>query len=373
MQRSGDQGRSWDAPVEVLPPTTPATFHDENFSPGSFTWQAGLEWRPTDKWLLRASHGTSFKAPDMHFIYAGDSGFFTTIFDEYACRRDGFDPSDPSNPCTGPDYQYSSFGVRHGDPNLEPEKGDSTTFGFVFDPIEGMSVSVDWWDVELKNAVSDIASSEIFRNEADCLLGQDRDGNPVDPNSETCLFWQSLVDRDTTQFGDDKVTQFESFPINQSLTHTKGIDATFSYKMETDRWGDFDMSLGWTHVLEHEFQQLRSDDVEDIRDDKQFFDFRSRMNAQVVWEKNDWTTGVYMTRWGSLPNWAETDRIGPYFIWNLNVARRFNDKAEVTLFVNNVFDNIHPKDDTFNTWPFFWRAYSPIGREFFVQFDYKFN
>jgi iron complex outermembrane receptor protein len=364
---------SWDAPVEVLPPTTPATFTDENFSPGAFTWQAGLEWRPTQKLLLRASHGTSFKAPDMHYIFAGDSGFFTGIFDEYACRRDGFDPSQTPNPCTGPDYQYTSFGIRHGDPNLEPEKGDSTTIGFVFDPIENMSVSVDWWDVELRNAVSDIASSEILRNEADCLLGMDRDGNAVDPNSQSCLFWTSLVDRDFSQFGEERVQQIESFPINQSLTHTRGIDASFSYELETNRLGKFNLGLGWTHVLEHEYQQLLTDDIEDIRDNKQFFDFRSRMTGTVVWEKDDWTTGVFMTRWGSLPNWAETDRIAPHFLWNLNVAKRFNDKAEVTLFVNNVFDKIHPRDDTFDSWPFFWRAYSPIGREFYVQFDYKFN
>ena len=42
-------------------------------------------------------------------------------------------------------------------------------------------------------------------------------------------------------------------------------------------------------------------------------------------------------------------------------------------FVNNLLDTKAPEDDSFNTFPFFWRAYSPVGREVFVQFDYKFN
>ena len=98
-----------------------------------------------------------------------------------------------------------------------------------------------------------------------------------------------------------------------------------------------------------------------------------RISGSLVWEKNDWTSAVYYTRWGSLPNWAETGRIGPHILWNVNVAKKITEKATVGVYVNNVFDRIHPRDDTFNTYPFFWRQFSPIGREVFVQLDYKFN
>jgi iron complex outermembrane receptor protein len=37
-----------------------------------------------------------------------------------------------------------------------------------------------------------------------------------------------------------------------------------------------------------------------------------------------------------------------------------------------VFDKIAPRDDTFNTYPYFWRDFSPIGREIAVQVDYTF-
>ncbi|TNY02888.1 TonB-dependent receptor domain-containing protein, partial [Escherichia coli] len=36
---------------------------------GAFTYNAGLEFRPTKELLLRAQHATSFRAPDMNYIF----------------------------------------------------------------------------------------------------------------------------------------------------------------------------------------------------------------------------------------------------------------------------------------------------------------
>jgi len=88
---------------------------------------------------------------------------------------------------------------------------------------------------------------------------------------------------------------------------------------------------------------------------------------------DDWNVNVNGYRWGSLPNWEETGRIGSYVIWNTQVSKEITDKVTIGLAINNVLDELAPKDDSFNTYPFFWRAYSPIGREVFVSFSYKFN
>src|SRR3546814_1138804 len=100
---------------------------------------------------------------------------------------------------------------------------------------------------------------------------------------------------------------------------------------------------------------------------------RSRCHWTVTGDKYDWSASVDGYRWVSLPNWEETGRIAPYIIWNANVQKKITDNATVGLFVNNVLDKLHPEDDSFNSYPFFWRAYSPIGREVFVQFSYQFH
>lgn len=346
---------------------------------GAVTWGAGLEWRPVDSLLLRGTHSTSFRAPDMHYVFARESGFFNNgFFDEYRCRRDGGDPTasvnEPDTCFEGTDYVYSVFATRSGSTELEEETGRSTTVGFVWDIMDNMSMSVDWYNIKLEGAVRDISTSYLVRNEADCRLGVTRDGQPVDTGSEACAFFLGLIDRlPANDVSDEKVDTYRSIPFNQSMQRTSGLDATWRYNIDTDRMGDFNLQLGWTHVLKLEQQEFPGSDIVDIRDHLQYFNFRSRVNWSVGWERNDWSAQLYGYRWGSLPNWEETGRIAPYIIWNGNVQKQFGENFRLGLYVNNIFDKLHPKDDSFNSYPFFWRAYSPVGREVFLQAEYKFN
>jgi len=352
-------------------------YDDASSVDGASTWMAGLEWRPFDSLLLRGSHSTSFRAPDMHYIFARPSGFFLNgALDEYRCRRDGLNPLSNTDCGAGNTYTYSIEGVREGNRNLQEETGKSTTVGFVWDVVDQMSISVDYYQIELKGAVKDISYGYLMRNEADCRLGKTRDGSPVDGTSAACNYFRSLVGRegiDAVTGADERVVDYRSVPFNQASQKTSGIDATWKYKIDTDRWGDFDLSASWTHVLKLEDQEFPGSGTRNVRDHKQFFNFRSRVNWAASWNRDDWAASLYGYRWGSLPNWEETGRIGSYVIWNANVQKKLTNKATLGLYVNNVFDTLAPSDDSYNSYPFFWRAYSPIGREVFVQFEYKLN
>lgn len=340
---------------------------------GAATWSAGLEWRPFSNLLIRGSHATSFRAPDMHYVFAQPSGFFVGIVDEYRCRRDGIDPT--SQACTfSPNYQYTIAGTRQGNLDLEEETGKSTTIGFVWDVVDNLSLSVDWYKIKLEGAVNDINTGYLLRNEADCRLGQRRDGSPVNGNSTECQFFTGLITRlGVGQFTDDEIDSYRSFPINSSMTETSGIDATVRYRLDTDRLGNFDFNLSWTHVLKLEDQEFPGSEVRNLRDHPQFFNQRSRLNWGAQWERGDWQANVNGYRLGSLPNWAETDRIAPYIIWNAGLQKKITDKMTIGFAVQNLFDKLAPSDDTFNSYPFFWRSYSPIGREVFANINYKFN
>ena len=340
-------------------------FNDASEINGAFTWSTGLEWRPVDSLLVRGSYATSFKAPDMHYIYAGESGFYTYAFDEYACRSAGLNPA---KDCTGNLFHPQVFGTRQGDPRLKAEEGKSFTAGVVWDVMDDLSLTVDYYSIELEGAISDL-TGRLYREEAACRLGTNRDGSPVDQTSARCAEFIARVMRDST----GEIVEIATYPQNQAQTKTSGIDARVAYKLDTDRMGDFSAELAWTHVLKLEAQEYAGEEFENQRDHMQFFNFRSRVNWQVGWQKDDWNVNVNGYRWGSLPNWAETGRIAPYIIWNARVERKITDKATVGVSVNNLLNKLHPEDDTFNSYPYFWRAFSPIGREVFVHFNYKFN
>lgn len=335
----------------------------------AFTYNLGLEWRPIDSLLVRGAYATSFRAPDLHYIFADESGFFSGVFDEYNCRASGMTVTECGNDA---EWNYTAFGVRSGNPGLSEEEGESFTVGFVWDVIDNLSVSVDYYDIELEGIVGDLSSSYILRNEADCRLGMDRDGNPVDGNSEFCQFIIGSVIRTPTGPDEGEIEEVRRGPINRALQSTSGIDANLRYRLETEREGAFFFELAYSHTLESEFREF-PDSVPFDRDSLQNFDWRSRMRGSVTWEYGDFTTTLFGTRYGSLPNWEETGRIAPYHIYNFNLTWQANDDLAVSFIANNVLNKFHPEDDSFFSYPFFWRGFSPIGRELFVQFDYRFN
>ena len=339
------------------------------------TWNVGLEYRPFESLLLRGTHSTSFKAPDMHYVFAEQSGGFTPVFDTFRCLRDGFSATQCGT--TNALYSYSAFSVREGQPSLKEETGDSSTIGFVWDIMDDFSIQADYYEVDLTDTIADLSSAFTLDAEAGCLTGLTRNRQPYEfaPDSAFCQAILARVDRisspGSTQ--DGAISEIRSGPINRSQLGTKGIDASATYRFDTDRFGNFSWTTGWSHTLEQTTKEFDSDPVRSYRDELTNFDFRSRVRSTLNWARDDWSASLFMLRLGSLPNWQETGRIAPTFYWNANVGKQLSEDLKVTLFVNNVFDKIAPNDDGFNTYPYFWRAFDPMGREIAVQVDYKFD
>lgn len=340
------------------------------------TWNAGLEFRPLDSLLFRASYSTSFRAPDMHYVFAERSGSFSAIFDTRRCLESG--RSAAQCPASDATVNYTSFGVRQGTTNLTEETGKSWTAGVVWDIMDRLSISADYYHIELEDAVADITSAYILDGEAGCITGLTRNRQPFTlgaPGSAFCNDMLSRVSRLSAPGtpNDGQITEIRRGPINRAFLGTKGIDATLDWRIDTDRLGDYRLQLNYSHTLKQTTAQFSGDPILDYRDDLTNFDFRSRVRATATWERDDWQAAVFALRYGSLPNWQETGRIAPYMIYNVSAGKEITDNLSVNLYINNLLDKTHPRDDGFNSYPYFWRAYSPLGREVAVEFSYKFN
>jgi iron complex outermembrane recepter protein len=337
----------------------------------AITYNLGVEWRPVDALLLRGAYATSFRAPDMHFVFADASGFFSTVDDQFLCRRD--EPDSDIDDCS---YANSQFrGSRQGDRNLEEEEGESFTVGAVWNATDALSLSVDYYDITLEGIINDLSIAYIIDREADCRLGIDNDGSPVDINSGECQDILGRVVRapaDGSQFAETLVS-VRTGPINRAVQRTKGIDAELNYSMDTDHWGSFRYNLGWSHVLSDEQAQFPEDPVVDLRDAQ--LDLRSRMRGSVSWLRGDWTTTLFASRFGSALRERQEGRSGSYTRVNLTVEHRFSAALTGRIAVQNVFDK-QPIRDTFNFDAYPWYTtsiYDPAGREAFVEVEYRFQ
>ncbi len=348
---------------------------------GAATWGAGLEFRPFDNLLIRGNYATSFKAPDMHYVFSERSGSFGTVTDFYRCFQAGINPAVCSG--AGATYNYAAFTTSQGQPSLREETGKSWTAGFVWDVTDSLSVSADYYNIQLEDVVTVQSGTDILTAELGCNTGRFPNGLPYPfaGGSEFCSNTIARISRDPNT---NAITEIRSGPINLAEQGVKGIDATVRYGLTTDRFGKFNTSLAWSHTLEQTQRTTVGGALISYRDLNSNSDYRSRLRWTTSWEKGDWDATVFMNRTGSFPIWNPANtrfrtgqidsRTGPNITWNLSIGKDIiEDKLSARVNINNVFDKLAPNDGTFNSYPYFWQGYSPIGREIGLQFDWKFN
>ncbi|WP_281273222.1 TonB-dependent receptor domain-containing protein [Solilutibacter pythonis] len=343
------------------------------------TWGLGLEFRPFNNFLLRGNLSTSFKAPDMHYVFSERSGSFGRITDYYRCYLNNISPDPTVCGGSGGRYSYQVFTTSQGQPSLREETGRSATVGFVWDITDGLSTSLDWYRIDLNDVVSVQSGSSILEAELGCNTGLYPKGEPYPfaIGSEFCNATLPRISRDAN----GTITEIRSGPINLAYVGTKGLDGTIRYRFHTERFGTFNTSVTWSHVLSQKDRATPASATRDYRDLNSNAGFRSRVRASLTWNKDSWDSTVFMNRLGSFPIWRTSvadaygynRRIAPFIVWNISVGKRFNDRFGMRLNVNNVFDRIHPNDPTFNSYPYFWSSYDALGRRVGLEFTYKLN
>jgi len=340
------------------------------------TWSAGLEYRPLDSLLLRGNVATSFRAPDMNYIFASaTNGYIPGLTDYYRCRVAGqaFGNCDFNNQS----INYTSY----GSDKLKAENGRSYSYGVVWSPSRQFDLSVDYYHVRIDNEVTNLSADGVLRDEADCRLGRTQAGQPIYIASPPCQATLARVQRNAPTAVDPlTATRIYVNPINAASERTSGIDASGNLRWGSARAGDFALRLNYTLVLNHEYQQFPGGVVLDLRngagqsDSGSTYEWRSKLNGSLSWSYRDVTTTLYGVRYGSLLNADQSGRIAPYFRYNASVAWRINERASISLIVNNLLDKAPPRDRTGSGWPFYPVGnYDPYGRQWWIEASYHFG
>lgn len=368
------------------------------------TYNVGLEWRPFSSLLVRGTYATSFKAPDMQLVYAEGAASFSTILDVYSCRTGeglGQPTDDNGNPIprttadcdvSGDRTIYQAQSTIAGNPGLKEEEGTSWGAGFVWDIVEGMSLSVDYWNIKLEDAATQLSSDYLLDTEAACRLGgYEEPGRPT-PSQAVCDNVLGLITRQNAPGTtlDGRIERINTAYINAALQEISGIDANFRYRLDTDRLGTFRFDANYSLNISNKYKELPEDDLVDYRDlpPVYFYPERSRARASVSWERNDWSSTLFANRLGSA--WgaqaregcftgANSDvcygrRLAPFITWNAQVGKKFGENVLAQFTVVNVFDKQYRHDPGQSAYPYFnpWLGADPLGRRFFASLSYKF-
>lgn len=334
-------------------------------SDGRFTYNAGLEWRPAPTLLVRATGATSFRAPDMNYIYkARGTGYYASSTDYYRCALAGqaIDQCDYANVSPGADY------VQIGSRDLKSEKGKSAGLGLVWSPSAAFDTSIDYWRFKIDSLVTNLSADKLLRDEARCRLGQD------DITSPSCIDTLARITRYplTALNKPGEIREIRVNPINAANQETSGIDATVRYTLRGTGWGDFTARANYSKTLVQRYQQFEGDPVEDRLHALDSTDWPEKLGASLAWTAGRWTNTLSATRYGKIPNGAGTAYLTPTTLANWSTVWRYNDRLTLSVIVNNVLNKIK-RDDT-GGWPYYPVGnYSPAGRAGWVEANYRFN
>ncbi len=184
------------------------------------TWKFGANWSPVPDLRFRGTISRDIRAPNIGELFATTRLSFANVLDPVT-ETNTFTPI-----------------LSGGNVNLGTEKADNKTFGAVYQPswAEGLKLSVDYYDIKIKDAISSLAAQEAVNLCADGY-------------ADAC----ATITRD----GTGTITRISTQLINVASLRTKGLDFEASYRVPESSF----LSLGGrmtarvlaTHVMDKEF------------------------------------------------------------------------------------------------------------------------
>lgn len=171
-------------------------------SGGIYAWKAGLDWQVIDQLRLRATRSRDVRAGTLseRFDYSGTGA---NIFDPFLAGRP----------------RYATTAIRAGNPNVDPEKADTLTFGFVYQPqwLDGFNLSIDYYDIKIADAISSLGAQNILDQ---CFAGA----------TSVC----SLITRDPAT---GQVDEINNTFLNVAEARSNGVDMEASYRRPVEWFG----------------------------------------------------------------------------------------------------------------------------------------
>ena len=378
--------------------TASARYTDYKSYGSDTTFKIAGEWEPIRGFGLRASYGTSYRAPALSEQFLGaTSGFLgaeTDPCDDLPPPADQ-DPNDQiiAANCASiglpGDFNQTSgvttFRVGGADAGLKAETSKNWSVGVVIRPVlpesvGQLSLSLDYFNIKVSNGVADL--------DAGTILNRCYGDSNFDPNAGFCRF----VERDAN----DALTVTSSF-VNLSEDIRKGFE--FNGRYARDLFGGrFTLNANVTKYTEQSSRLFPEEFLTDMNgtvvnpDWVGSFDATYRFDNVTLRYGIDWIDGdrdrtYEFFAFDEITGVADPDDIqsfrdsyyleaANYFLHSASVQFNIAEKYELTVGVQNLFDTAPPRISaigytTIGNAPLY-SGYDYRGRTFFANASFQF-
>jgi len=324
----------------------------------------GMKWAPFDGLLVRATSSTAFRAPGTNDLFQGNSDNSPEVSDPCATNPTQFCIADgvPAGGFEPIGDQLSS--TRGGSTELTPEEADIFTFGLVYSPdfVDGLSFTIDYWDIELTNAISRLGEQLILDN---------------------CAATGQYCDK-ITRYGPDAGALYgNSSDIDDRTTNVGGIDSSgidFNVQYTTEiEWGTLSVNFDTTYYDTYDITQADGSVVENAgwyyenSGDGNFPEWKGTLNLGL--RADDWSAGYAVRYIGDVKEPFDVAsgyrKLGEQVLHDVRFTY-YMDNITASFGIDNLFDEEPPYAATGfndNTDP---RTYNTTGRHAYVSLGVSF-
>lgn len=350
-------------------------FADYSTIGNATSWKVGFDWEILESLRMRTTFSEALRAPNISEIFGAESQTFFSVDDP--CKSSELDLL--ANAATrrancaalgvpvafDSDYDSATLeGLQGGNRDLNEEKAETLTVGFVYQPemIEGFSMTVDYWKIELTDAINSVAAQDILDRCVDAEEGID---------NQYC--------RLITRGSNSEITQIRRYSLNLAGQDAAGVDFEFGYDFDA-LGGTFKTTLIGTRLLERKEYPFQDDPTDFIEN--------AGTTGEAKWQSNltvDYMIDDISVKWSTRyleevsrytpqelednPNPNNILTHGTYIVSDMSVSYAIDDSMSLTLGVDNVFNRELP----FGTYGdgASSASYDNIGRFGYLTFSYK--
>ncbi|MFN4287702.1 MAG: TonB-dependent receptor plug domain-containing protein [Brevundimonas sp.] len=318
------------------------------------TYKVGLNWQITPSWRIRASQGTSFRAPALFELYLANQTSFLGQAQIDPCAnptaRAGNPTLDANCLAVGVPNTYNGAGTSSaeivtggGIGVLNPETAEAQSIGLIWTPsFIDLNIALDYYRIEVIDEVRQFGAGNIVNR---CYTSEDFPAEPL------CALITRAPPGSTREF---QIISVNDSYVNIARQESEGLDLTMRYRHRF-ALGDLTLNARFTHILNWESQVFGT--AAPIQNHQRIGSPDFVGNASARFDRGDWTYfwGVDFVGETSNADFLTPPNSGTflgepvffkrftdhYFTHNFSVRRRM-DQWTLQAGINNVFDQAPP-------------------------------
>lgn len=325
-----------------------------------------FRYQPAKTVLVRGSYSKGFRAPSLYELYAQDAytNSANALNDPINCPGGKVIANKSEDSNCGQQFQVLNGGNR----NLQPERSKSGTVGVVWEPINNLTLSADYWNIRLEQQISTLKDFDVLRDPVTFASVYHRnpagdlaiDGSQC-PNPVTCGY----LDLHNQNLGD---------------MNTNGIDLAANYRLRTKDYGNFTFAMNSTWVHKYEYQNFVggyfNNKLANFSGDGVIFRWQNTLN--VNWSKDKFGAGLTARYKSGYQDQASEDyglnHVPSYTTFDGYGSWQAIKGLTLTAGVRNLFDRNPPLSYQTTTFQAGYdpRYADPMGRTFYLRGTYNF-